>query len=103
MYTTNRARRTQQILLRKRKLPGTNFPAEHDRRHISTFGTEKNDASSLRYDTQWEIASIAADTQHVRSAISISISITVFRRTGSGNMASVVVGWKVCPRQFVFP
>ena len=27
---------------------------------------------------------------------------TFFCGTGSGNMASVVVGWKVCPRQFVF-
>ena len=48
MYTTDRARQTQQTLLRKHKLPGTNFPADHDRRHISTSGTAKTAASSLR-------------------------------------------------------
>ena len=36
MYTTDRARQTQQTLSRKHKLPGTDFPADHDRRHIST-------------------------------------------------------------------
>jgi len=34
--------------LQKHKLPGTNFPADHDRRHISTSGTAKNAASWLR-------------------------------------------------------
>jgi len=48
MYTTDRARQTQQTLLRKHELPGTNFPADHDRRHISTSGTAKKAASSLR-------------------------------------------------------
>jgi len=49
MYTTDRARQTQhQTLLRKHELPGTNFPADHDRRHISTSVTAKNAASSLR-------------------------------------------------------
>jgi len=46
MYTTDRARQTQQTLLRKHKLPGTNFPADHDRRHISTSGNAKNAAIS---------------------------------------------------------
>jgi len=40
----------QQTLLRKHKLPGTNFPADHERRHISTSGTAKNAASSLRLE-----------------------------------------------------
>ena len=50
-YTTDRALQTQQTLLRKHKLPGTNFPADHDRRHISTSGTAKNAASSLRLES----------------------------------------------------
>jgi len=37
--------------LQKHKLPGTNFPADHDRRHISTSGTGKNGASSLRLES----------------------------------------------------
>ena len=52
-YSTNlfdRARQTLQTLLRKHKLPGTNYPADHDRRHISTSGTAKNAVSSLRLE-----------------------------------------------------
>jgi len=67
----DRARKTQQTLLRKHKLPGTNFPADHDRRHISTSSTAKNAASSLYGLRLWEIASIAAAQKHVRSAISL--------------------------------
>jgi len=33
-YTTDRALQTQQTLLRKHKLPGRNFPADHDRRRV---------------------------------------------------------------------
>ena len=36
------------ISLQKHKLPGRDFPADHDRHHISTSGTAKNGASSLR-------------------------------------------------------
>ena len=71
MYTTDRARQTQQILLRKHKLPGTNFPTDHDRRHISTSGIPRKTAP-VRYGlSQWEIASIAAAKWYVRSAISL--------------------------------
>ena len=58
------------ISLQKRKLPGTNFPVDHDRRHISISGTAKNDTSSLRLVSTGK-ASIAAAKWYVRSTISL--------------------------------
>jgi len=52
------------ISLQKHKLPGTNFPADHDRRHISNSGTAKNAASSLRLEPMVNGVDLCRSVEH---------------------------------------